>query len=77
MRAKIKTTTTTIRMPEDEYKDVKELAEFEGVTVSKYMRHVIIERVNDTKDYEEGMKVLEQNNEQIPREEVLREVLGD
>ncbi|GKS81184.1 hypothetical protein LPAF129_08700 [Ligilactobacillus pabuli] len=69
-------TTTTIRMPEDQYKEVQKLAAFEGLSVSAFMRKAVLEQIEDIQDYEDGMKILEENNERVSREDVLREVLS-
>ena len=52
-------TTTTIRMPEDKYKEVQKLASFEGLSVSAFMRKAVLEQVEDVQDYADGMKILE------------------
>lgn len=70
-------TTTTIRMPEDKYKEVQKLASFEGLSVSAFMRKAVLEQVEDVQDYADGMKILEEENERVSREDVLKEVLSD
>ncbi|MGM0214544.1 type II toxin-antitoxin system RelB family antitoxin [Enterococcus sp. AZ109] len=70
-------TTTTIRIPEEDYKKVKALAAFEGVSVSEFMRNAIMEQVEDTLDYEAGINVLNEKNERVAREDVLKEVFPD
>ena len=70
-------TTTTIRIPEEDYKKVKSLAAFEGVSVSEFMRNAIMEQVEDTLDYEAGINVLNEKNERVAREDVLKEVFPD
>ncbi|MGG5317637.1 DUF6290 family protein [Enterococcus sp. AZ072] len=50
--------TTTIRIPEEDYKKVKSLATFEGVSVSEFMRNAILEQVAEALDYEAGINVL-------------------
>ena len=69
--------TTTIRIPKEDYQKVKSLAAFEGVSVSEYMRNVILKQVEDTPDYEVGINVLNEKNECVAREDVLKEVLPD
>ncbi|GEP19663.1 hypothetical protein [Pediococcus argentinicus] len=68
---------TTIKMSETDYKDVVRLARNDGVTASDYMRSVIESKVDDFKDYEEGMKVFAQNNKLVSRDEVINEVFGE
>lgn len=55
-------TTTTIRMPEEDYKKVKSMAAFEGMSVSEFMRKTILEQVEDTLDYQAGIDVLNEHN---------------
>ena len=69
--------TTTVRIPEEDYKKVKALAAFEGVSVSEFMRNAIMEQVEDTLDYEAGINVLNEKNERVAREDVLNEVFPD
>ncbi|GBG94533.1 hypothetical protein LFYK43_09920 [Ligilactobacillus salitolerans] len=71
------TTTTTIRMPEDQYRQVQALASYEGISVSAFMRKAILEQVEDVEDYADGIKILSEKNERISREDVLKEVLSD
>lgn len=66
--------TTTIRIPEEDYKKVKSLATFEGVSVSEFMRNAILEQVAEALDYEAGINVLTEKNERVAREDVLKEV---
>jgi len=70
-------TTTTVRMPEEDYKKVKSMAAFEGMSVSEFMRKTILEQVEDTLDYESGIDVLNEHNDRVSREDVLREVFSD
>lgn len=70
-------TTTTIRMPEEDYKKVKSMAAFEGMSVSEFMRKTILEQVEDTLDYQAGIDVLNEHNDRVSREDVLREVFSD
>ena len=70
-------TTTTVRMPDEEYKKVKAMAAFEGMSVSEFMRKTILEQVEDTLDYQAGIDVLNEHNDRVSREDVLREVFSD
>ncbi|MFD2829692.1 type II toxin-antitoxin system RelB family antitoxin [Corticicoccus populi] len=60
-------TTTTIRIPQEDYKKVESLAAFEGVSVSEFMRKAVMEQVEDTLDYEEGISILSEHNERVSR----------
>jgi len=68
---------TTIRMSEDKYKEVQKLASFEGLSVSAFMRKAVLEQVEDVQDYADGMKILEEENKRVSREDVLKKVLSD
>lgn len=70
-------TTTTVRMPEEDYRKVKAMAAFEGMSVSEFMRQAILEQVEDKLDYEAGIDVLKEDNERTSREDVLKEILSD
>lgn len=70
-------TTTTVRMPEEDYRKVKAMAAFEGMSVSEFMRQAILEQVEDKLDYEAGIDVLKEDNERMSREDVLNEMLSD
>ncbi|MEO1768710.1 type II toxin-antitoxin system RelB family antitoxin [Candidatus Enterococcus ferrettii] len=69
--------TTTIRIPEEDYKKVKSLAAFEEVSVSEFIRNAILEHVEDALDYEAGINILTEKNERVSRKDVLKEVLSD
>ncbi|QVI34666.1 hypothetical protein BVJ53_01895 [Lacticaseibacillus chiayiensis] len=49
------TTVTYLRFNNDQYKKIKELADFHGVSVTKYMREAILERLEDEEDYNDAM----------------------
>lgn len=70
-------TTTTVRIAEEDYKKVKAMAAFEGMSVSEFMRKTILEQVEDTLDYKAGINLLNEHNDRVSREEVLREVFSD
>ncbi|AYW47049.1 hypothetical protein C7K38_00895 [Tetragenococcus osmophilus] len=70
-------TTTTIRIPEEDYKKVKDMAAFEGMNVSEFMRKAILEQVEDSLDYQAAVDTVNERNERVSREEVLREVFSD
>lgn len=65
---------TTIRMPEDQYAQVRELAAFEGQNVSTFMRNAILDKVTNMQDYDLGISVLKEKNNRISRDEVAGKV---
>ncbi|KRN75681.1 hypothetical protein IV73_GL000175 [Weissella kandleri] len=69
--------TTTIRIPDDQYNEIQELANFHGMKVSDFMRDTLLERVEDENDYTAAIEVLNQHNESVPLEDVMREVFTE
>lgn len=65
---------TTIRMPEDQYAQVRDLAAFEGQNVSTFMRNAILDKVTNLQDYDLGISVLKEKNNRISRDEVVGKV---
>lgn len=65
---------TTIRMPEDQYAQVRDLAAFEGQNVSTFMRNAILDKVTNMQDYDLGISVLKEKNNRISRDEVVGKV---
>lgn len=53
------------------------MAIFEGMTVSEFIRKIILEQVEDKLDYQAGIDVLSEHNDRVSREEVLRENFFD
>ena len=66
------TVNTSIRMNEELFSRVKEEAEFSGVSLNAFIVDLLAEKVQDEEDYHDAMKVLRENNEAIPREEMLK-----
>lgn len=50
----------SIRLNEDLEKDLKKVAKFEGLSVSDYVRNIIIEKLEDIYDLKVGEKALEE-----------------
>ncbi|MDF7639112.1 DUF6290 family protein [Lactobacillus sp. ESL0791] len=69
-------TVTTIRFSDDVYQKVKEMADFEGESVSTYMRKAITEKVEDQQDYQEAIKMLKKSTGTVSAEEVRKMVFG-
>lgn len=47
-----------IRIPKGKYKKVQNLASFENLSVSAFMRKTVLEQVYDVQDHADGMKIL-------------------
>ncbi|SDL26540.1 type II toxin-antitoxin system RelB family antitoxin [Lacicoccus qingdaonensis] len=69
--------TTTVNISEEDYKKVKAIAAFEGMSVSKFMSQAILKQVENKLDYAAGIDVLNENNERVSREDVFSEVFSD
>lgn len=66
-------TVTSLRFKDEQYREIKELAEFEGVSVTIFMRQTILDRLQDENDYYEAAKNLEESNgETVSRDEIRR-----
>lgn len=52
----------SIRLNENLEKDLKKVAKFEGLSVSDYVRNIIIEKLEDIYDLKVGEKALEEFN---------------
>lgn len=66
-------TVTSLRFKDEQYQEIKELAEFEGVSVTTFMRQTILDRLQDENDYYEAAKNLEESNgETVSRDEIRR-----
>ncbi|MGX6429760.1 type II toxin-antitoxin system RelB family antitoxin [Levilactobacillus yonginensis] len=64
-------TVTSLRFKDDQYKQVKELAEFYGEPVTTFMRKTILERLEDESDYRDAARNLEASHgEKVSREEI-------
>ncbi|WP_125589225.1 type II toxin-antitoxin system RelB family antitoxin [Companilactobacillus jidongensis] len=66
-------TVTSLRFKDDQYKQVKNLAKFYGISVTEFMRQTVLEKVNDENDYQDAMKNLkESHGETVNRTEILK-----
>lgn len=66
-------TVTSLRFKDEQYREIKELAEFEGVSVTTFMRQTILDRLQDENDYYEAAQNLEESNgETVSRDEIRR-----
>ncbi|AYW48394.1 hypothetical protein C7K38_08460 [Tetragenococcus osmophilus] len=64
---------TSLRFKDEQYQEIKELAEFEGVSVTTFMRQTILDRLQDEKSYYEAVQSLEESNgESVSSDEIKR-----
>ncbi|WP_155286808.1 type II toxin-antitoxin system RelB family antitoxin [Lacticaseibacillus zhaodongensis] len=67
------TTVTSLRFKNDQYNKVKELAAFNGVSVTTYMRQAVIERMEDEEDYRDAQANLKASaGETVSRAEIMK-----
>ncbi|GAB2024210.1 hypothetical protein OfM1_02800 [Lactovum odontotermitis] len=66
-------TTATLRFDDAIYEQIKELADFQGLTPTTFMRNAILEQLEDEQDYQEAIQVLrESNGESVSRSEIMK-----
>lgn len=66
-------TVTSLRFKDDQYKQVKDLAKFYGISVTEFMRQTILEKINDENDYQDAMENLKKSHgETVKRTEILK-----
>ncbi|WJS82731.1 DUF6290 family protein [Tetragenococcus halophilus] len=64
---------TSLYFTDEQYREIKELAEFESVYVTEFTKQTILDRVQDENDYYEAVQNLaESNGETVSRDEVKR-----
>jgi len=69
--------TATVHLSEEDYKIVKDMAAFEEMNVSEFMRKTILEQLEDKLDYKTAIDILNEHNGRVARECVLKEVYSD
>lgn len=70
------TTVTSLRFKDDQYKQVKEMADFHGVSVTMYMRQAVLERMEDEEDYHDAMANLTASHGETVSSAEIRKNLG-
>lgn len=66
-------TVTSLRFKDEQYREVKALAEFYGESVTTFMRQTILERLEDESDYHDAVASLkESHGETVSREAIKR-----
>lgn len=69
-------TVTLLRFKNDQYKKVKEMADFHGVSVTTYMREAVLERMEDEEDYHDAMANLWASHGETVSSDEIRKNLG-
>ncbi|AYM02327.1 type II toxin-antitoxin system RelB family antitoxin [Levilactobacillus yiduensis] len=66
-------TVTSLRFKDDQYQEVKALADFYGESVTTFMRRTILERLEDEADYRDAVSNLQTSHgETVSRQEVMQ-----
>lgn len=66
------TKNTSIRFPEEQYMEIKKLADLYGESVTNFMRQTIIERLEDELDYNQAVANKKASNgEMVSRKEIM------
>ncbi|GMA08022.1 hypothetical protein GCM10025886_11730 [Tetragenococcus halophilus subsp. flandriensis] len=64
---------TSLFFKDEQYREIKELAKFEEVSVATFMRQTILEQLQDENDYYEAAQNLkESNGETVTSDEIKR-----
>lgn len=65
----------SIRFNDKQYKEIKAMADFEGQTISSYMKKAILEKIEDDQDYKDAVRAKNESNRKIYSEkEVIKEL---
>jgi predicted DNA-binding protein len=67
-------TTTTLRFKKDQYEKIKELAEFNGMTVTMFMRDTMLNRIEEDEDYRDGVRALHDDSGVTTGEDFTKEL---
>lgn len=67
--------STTIRFSENVLGMIHHQADLDGETATEFMRNAILEKLEDTLDYHDAVKNMQESHgETLSRQEVLREL---
>jgi len=67
-------TVTSLRFDDEIYKELKELANFHGMTITAFMKETLLERLQDELDVREAEANLRASKgKTVSREEVMRQ----
>jgi len=69
-------TVTSLRFKDDQYREVKALADFYGESVTTFMRQTILERLEDEADYQDAVINLGDRHDAVVSREEIRHRLA-
>lgn len=65
----------SIRFNDRQYKEIKAMADFEGQTITSYMRNAILEKIEDEQDYKDAVRAKnESDGRTYSEKEVMKEL---
>lgn len=70
------TVVTSLRLKKDHYQQVKKMADCHGISVAKYMREAVLERLEDEADYHDAMTNLNASHGETVSRDEIRQCLG-
>jgi len=69
-------TVTSVRLDDEQHAAVRQLALFNGVSISAMLRDIIVERLQDEADYRDAARVLQSTDRDPISPSRLRAELG-
>lgn len=66
-------TVTSLKFTDDQYKQIKDLAKLYDISITEFMKQIILEKINDKNDYQNAMKNLkESHGKTVKRTEIFK-----
>lgn len=70
-------TAISIRFNDNQYRKIKDLANFEGESITSYMRNAVLEKIEDEEDYADAVQAMnEDNGKTTYSAQEVKEMLG-
>lgn len=69
-------TAISIRFNDNQYRKIKDLANFEGESITSYMRNAVLEKIEDEEDYADAVQTMNEDNGKTYSAQEVKEMLG-
>lgn len=69
-------TAISIRFNDNQYRKIKDLASFEGESITSYMRNAVLEKIEDEEDYADAVQAMNEDNGKTYTAQEVKEMLG-
>lgn len=69
-------TAISIRFNDNQYRKIKDLASFEGESITSYMRNAVLEKIEDEEDYSDAVQAMNEDNGKTYSAQEVKEMLG-